>query len=333
MSIDIKVSQISKQKFHELEPSQLVLNISGKNVSPSLVNTLRRLALLYVPTWACYDQSIEIEKNNSVFNNDYMRSRLAQFTWPNLNHDIDFLEDKYWEKIDYSNLYREKHPKDNIQLEVYCNAKNTTPTISNVTTKDLQYFKNGEQVKIMDDEFPHLVIKLKPNQEFVFKGNYVLGIGIRNDIFGAASNCYYHAVKEEDPYPSEYVFTMESCGQLDEYDILIKSCKILRKKLEIIKQNINNEHGKKEEKELIIKLENEDHTMGNIINVFFQDHPKISLSGCARPDLLVREMVIKCQSIDNKIVSHIFEAIESIDKTFIHLEKVFVDLHKKASSK
>lgn len=46
--IDIKIKQISKQEFKNLQSSQLTLELSGKTVTTALVNTLRRLSYDYV---------------------------------------------------------------------------------------------------------------------------------------------------------------------------------------------------------------------------------------------------------------------------------------------
>jgi hypothetical protein len=45
--------------------------LPGKSVNPVLVNTLRRLSYDYVPIYAFPGESIQIEKNTSIFNNDY----------------------------------------------------------------------------------------------------------------------------------------------------------------------------------------------------------------------------------------------------------------------
>ena len=79
-NFDLKIVQIHKQEFKNLQNSQLVLEISGDNSNYTLVNTLRRLALDYIPTYAFPKETILIEKNNSIFDNDYMSLRLSQMT-------------------------------------------------------------------------------------------------------------------------------------------------------------------------------------------------------------------------------------------------------------
>src|SRR5579885_2835589 len=131
--IDIKITQLHKQEFKNLQSSQLIIEISGKSVNSALVNTFRRISYDYIPTYAFPTESIYIEKNTSIFNNDYMKLRLSQMTIPNIVNKIYYLEDKYWKNIKYDNPERDKHPNDKKILEFYVNAINNTNEIMNVT--------------------------------------------------------------------------------------------------------------------------------------------------------------------------------------------------------
>ena len=50
--------------------------------------------------------------NTSIFNNDYMRLRLAQLPILNTECDVIDLEPKFWQTIDYSDPKRERHEKE-----------------------------------------------------------------------------------------------------------------------------------------------------------------------------------------------------------------------------
>lgn len=326
---DINIKEIKKQTFDKLESSQLVLEFRGKDVNYSLLNTLRRLSLEYVPSYSFCNQSIIIEKNTSIFNNDYMRLRLSQFAWPKVDVNVYYLENEYWEHTDYSDLDRKKHPEDKKILEVYCNVKNNTSEIMNVTTNELQYYNDGERVNVMDKEYPHLIIKLKPDQEFAFKATAVLGVGLRNAIWGAARNCWYNELHEDDDYPHDFNFFIESSGQQDEYEILKKCCKILKKKIDIIKKKTMEEFGNQlKTNKLLLSLIDEDHTIGNIINLFLQDNDKVLFSGLSRPDLLVRAIEIKFETVDDNLLQVLYQVFDDINNMF---DQIHEKLSKLAS--
>ena len=70
-----------------------------------------------------------------------------------------------------------------------------------------------------------------------------------------------------------------------------------------------------------IKITNEDHTIGNLINEGLQDSNDIDFCGASKPDLLIKEIILKllCNNknpmmIFNKVITkyvNIFDEIES----------------------
>ncbi|AYV82173.1 MAG: DNA directed RNA polymerase subunit L [Homavirus sp.] len=307
---DIKIIQLKKQEAKDLKASQLILEFSGKSVNSSLINTIRRVSYGYVPTYAFCKQSIQIEQNESIFDNDVMRLRLSQMTYPNLKVPIVYLPEQYWKGVDYSDRKREKFPEDTKNIEMYINVSNSTSEIMDVTTNHAIFLEDSVEIAKMDKKYPLLIIKLRPKEVFKCYAFGVLGVGLSNDIWSAAANCYYSEIDE-----NKFKFTIESQGQLDEYDILIKACSILVIKLNSIKDIINNKYDNdqsKGKKKLIIHLENEDHTIGNILNEYLQNNKNIAYSGLSKPDLLVREVVIKLLSIDQNPLKHVYETIDLI---------------------
>lgn len=90
--IKINIKELSRKKRINLQSSQLILEIEGSSVCSSLVNTLRRLPCEYVPTYAFPCETIYIDKNTSIYNNDMMKIRLSQFTVPDITNDAEYLE-------------------------------------------------------------------------------------------------------------------------------------------------------------------------------------------------------------------------------------------------
>lgn len=325
--IDIKITQLSKQEFKGLQSSKLTLDISGKSVCPALVNALRRVAYDFVPTYAFTKETITIEENTSVFDNDYMRLRLSQITIPDAKNKIIMVPGRYWLDEDYyANPEREKIPEDNKIFEMYINITNNTVGNINVTTNDAIFIEDGTQLKnVFDTKFPHLIVKLRPKQSFKCRAVAALGIGKRNSIWSAAGHAYY-----EEMNPNKYKLSIESQGQMDEYEILHKGCEILKKKFEELKFTIGDQIKTSDKtKDVVIKLDNEDHTTGNILNEFLQQNKNIAFSGLSKPDLLVKQVVLKIVSAKNDPVKHIFETLDHLTKIMDDIQKQLVGLGKK----
>lgn len=329
-AIDINIKQLHKQEFNKLQGSQLVLGFTGKSVSPSLVNTFRRLSYLYIPTYAFNRGAIEIEKNSSIYNNDYMKLRLSQLTIPKVKNSIIVVPEKYWKDVDYADPTREKLPQDKKVLEMYINEKNDSKDIMNVTTDHAKVFENGQENKNKFKNIsPILLIKLRPGEEFSCHAVGVLGLAKRDDIWAAAGNAYFENLDEKDN--NNYKFIIESQGQMDEYEILYKSCLIFKKKMENLKYIINDKYNTAEIKgqhALNIVIDNEDHTIGSILNEYLQMNNNVAFSGLSKPDLLVDKIVIKMISTDANPIKPLFETFDYLDMLFTDIETQLVKLGK-----
>lgn len=325
---NLEIIELYKRNFDKQDFSKLILQMRGSSVNNFVVNCLRRTAFKNIPTYAICEESITIEFNDSVFNNDYMRLRLAQLPLFNISNDIEFLQRKYWHEVDYSDNKRDKNPDDDKHIELYLNAHNDTASNIDVFSNSIKYYKDGNKIDdLLSKIDPVLIVQLRPNQTFKMKARAVLGVGERSDIWSSVSTMFYEEVKNDN-----FKLTIESQGQFDEYVILIKSCKIIKKKLEDIKKLVeeNFKHHKIKKDELIeIVLTNEDHTVGNIINNGLQSHPKIIYSGLSKPDLLIEEIIIKLNSIDELPLKPFFDVIKENVHIFDIIEKQLTKVGKK----
>jgi len=312
---DIKIVKLEQIKYGGLRPSKLVLSFSGKLINHTVTNTIRRLVLNDIPTYAFHKDSITIEKNTSIFNNDYMRLRLEQFPIPKIKNNIAELEEKYY-KVNYADLTRLKHPDDKKIIEMYVSSKNKTKEIMNVTTNDVKFYEDGIEVQKINKKYPQLIIQLKPNQEFKCRALGVLGIGKRNNMWAGAANCFHERKSE-----NKYELTLYSKGQMDEYELIIKSCIILKNKLKKIKSVVESENLNNKEKILKISLDN--FTEANVINDFLQSNKNIIYSGVSKPDLLVNEVIIKFQAKANPL--------KSFANTIDYVIKIFSEIQNKIS--
>ena len=76
--LDAKIVLKKKQScINGFNNNYTLFTIKGKDINYITINTLRRVILTLVPTFAFDPENIIIEKNTSVYNNDYMRLRLS----------------------------------------------------------------------------------------------------------------------------------------------------------------------------------------------------------------------------------------------------------------
>ncbi|CAH6421753.1 DNA-directed RNA polymerase [uncultured virus] len=326
--IDINIIQLNKQEFNNLQASQLILEFNGSTVNTSLINTFRRLSLDSIPTYAFVDDLIQIEENTSIFNNDYMRLRLSQITIPKINVPFAYVPDKYWRYMNYGNPDRDKYPEDKKILEMYLNITNDSQDVLNVTSNHLKIFEDGnEKAEKFDQKYPHLLVQLRPKESFKFRALAALGVGKRNNIWSAAAQSFFTEIDK-----NRFKLSLESQGQFDEYEILHKGCQIIKIKLgeirNIIEKNYNIPSIINEDS-LIIKLQNEDHTIGNVLNEFLQNNKNILFSGLSKPDLLLDEIIIKFISVNPNPLIPFFQTIDYIINIFSEIEKQLLKLGNK----
>jgi DNA-directed RNA polymerase subunit L len=326
-SIDIKIIELEKQIFKELQPSKLILKIDGKSSNLSLLNSLRRLTLNNIPTYAFSSDTIYITENTSIFNNDEMRCRLSQVTIPNIEIPIAYLSDEYWKNIQYNNKDRIKHKNDKNIIEMYINYKNVTTSNVNVTTNDTKIYIDGDEINKFDNKYPHLLIQLRPQEAFKCRMLATLGIGKRNNIWAGAANAFYDEIGK-----NSYKLTILSQGQIDEYELLYKGCIIMKKELDSLKVIIGTKYKSStiaKQYSIKLKLENKDYTLGSVINEYLQINKNVAFSGIARPDLLVEEVVITLTTFKPNPLNVLFETIDFLDKLFNEIQNLIKKLGNK----
>jgi len=324
--------------------SKLVLEFKGKDNALVLLNTLRRVAMDDIPTYAFCSDMIKITDNTTIFNNDFMKLRLSQLPILDTELDIYYLDQIYWKEIDYSDPKRAKHSSEK-QIEIAVNIYNDTSNIRNVTTNDIHYYEEGKELNKYNKNCPILLIQLRPAESFKCTLKAALGVGDRDNIWAAAGNVYYDDFTTDD-IKGESIendtnrinLTIESQGQYDEYILLIKCCNYVVKKLDDIKNELHKKFTSKEIKEsqeIIIILDGEDHTMGQLLNYSFQNHPDIIYSGVAKPDHLVKSIRFKI-SCSDKIktpLKPMYEQIEILKDIYLHFEKNLIKLSDKKNIK
>jgi len=278
-------------KLIEFEPTKgesiLKIKISGNNINFVIINTLRRTILTDIPIYAFTD--FVFNKNTSVFHNNYIKERLNNLpVWGIENNKILYDDENVNEKFENNSEDEENDDiednidvsKDNINnvnsslkdLTLYLNYKNKTNNVVTVTTDHAKFYYDQ---KLIISPYPNPIplVKLQENQEISFSVKSNLGIEKQSAIFNS-SCCHYKEINS-----NEFEFTIESRGQKTELSILLVAISNIKNKLEKFKKLIKNNDINEDNLEGIITINNEDHTLGNLISKGLQLHDEISFSG------------------------------------------------------
>lgn len=323
--MNIHTNIIEYKEFDNTFNNYLILEIYGDKINHVILNTIRRTILELIPTYAFYKDDIIITSNTSIFNNDLMRLRLSQFPVIGIENERKNLEKIYDLEYDATlSLYEQKNEDIDIiqkkeqeikfeksqNLIMYINVKNTTNDILNVTTANnfVNYKYKGVNI---DSPYKKdlLIIKLKPNEEFICSCSSSLHIGLKNSIYMPTSVCVYSEIdendisdsesesdiKEKNPKPKsksnnkkssdttsnykKYNLNIESLKQLTEFEIIIRACTIIEIKLnsflDIIIDKIDKyKSNSNNDSHELLEYENviEDHRIKGIIKIENESH-------------------------------------------------------------
>jgi len=279
------INKISVKKLlwdKEIVNSRLELNIQGKNINNTILNTLRRIGTTYVPIYAF--TNIDITENTSIFNNNYLKLRLSNLPVFGIETDTNIFvkEEIQVNKIDDVTLNMDDvdmriDDQVNIstlkQLTMYLEYHNQTTNIVTVGTNDCKFYFREKQIKTpYPVNIP--IVKLQPDQKIKLSAITGLGIEEESSIFSPVS-IFTFREKEN----NNYDLILESRGQINE-----------KKILDIIYHNIINQLDKfyesipsTKELEGTMSLENADHTLGNIISNGLQSHTSVEFGGYNMP--------------------------------------------------
>lgn len=330
---DISVEEKEVHKSSGFDACWLKLMFSGKDFSNKIAHALMRVTMNNVPSYAFPRELITIETNTtSAFNNDYMRLRLSQMPVYGIKSKIFHLPEQYWYKINYGDPTREKHPTEQ-SYEVYINSHNNSAEISNVTTNDIKVTIDGEEQMPYDSKYPILLLKLRPNDKFKCYMRASLGVGSNNIIWAPSRNSFFEEF-DDDKKGKKYLFTIEGNNQCHEYEYMVSACQYMIFKLSELKDDLQKKISTKElqpKKIIHLKLDNEDHTLGEVLNYEFQNHPKIAFSGVTKPDHLVQSILFKITASDgiDTPLNPMLESVENLIHKFSHVGKLLEKLGSK----
>ena len=317
---------IKKQSYlndNSFNSNHLHVKIHGKDINYVIINTLRRTLLADIPCYAFNPDNINISKNTSVFNNDYMRNRLENIPIPKVSNDLDLSQ---YDKIRKFTRGRKSYETDeddgenfdNLDLlNFYVEKTNDKDIIISITSDDCEFYKKGKKIKSIYSN-PILICKLKPKEEIKISAVVDKGIGLNHSRYSPVSICCYDQLNE-----NEFIFKFENRGQFDDLDLLDRCCRILIFRLNSLKDKLSNQKFSKEEHGKII-LENEDHTIGNLLSRSLQDHKNIEFAAYMLDHLLIRKVTIEYITNGGKHINQILnEVFNNLIKTFTELRIKF----------
>jgi len=330
--MDIKLNKINLSKItynNELNNSKLEFNISGNNINDIVMNSLRRVAFESVPIFAFNE--FNFDKNTSIYHNTKLKLRLENMPVWGIKNKVDYINiiDKHKElekieendndanidinnELDYSSLN---------QLTMYVSCKNKSNEVISVTTQHAKFYYEQKQI---DNPYKDecLLLKLQPNQEISFSTITNIGVEETDTKYSSVSIIRYKQNNDND-----FDFLLKSRGQITEQRILqvviINIKRKLNNFLKVFIENIKKDFDVKEKEGLLI-VHNEDHTMGNLICHGMQHHTKIKFAGYNLPHPLAKIVHFhyelkedgNIEKIMNDVVEYYLELFDNIDKLF-----------------
>lgn len=322
----LKLSKINVKKTKwnkEFCNSRLELNLSGSNITHTILNTIRRVTMSNIPIFA-FDK-IDIH-NTSTFKNNYMKNKIENISVLGIDNNINFYtpeeEDSDAEEEEFD---QENGLIDDIQLNVdeklnysslnqltmYLNYKNTNSDVTTVTTKNSKFY-------YMEKEIPNpyknevQIIKLNPGEEIKLSAITNIGIENQNAKYSAVSVIFYKENSKDN-----YDLILESSGQLNEKRILeVCIMNIIRILDELIK-NVPDNNKKKGK----LVIPNSDHTLGNLLSDGLRSHKSVKFSGYAMPHPLGNEIIVNYELEKGDIKSILGDVIEYYKILFNNIQK------------
>lgn len=290
---------------HKIEDNYLEITLESNEINHVIINTIRRVILSLLPTYAFYQKNINISKNTTVTNNDYLKLRISNFPIYNINNKENTIEHLTRLKKNFHNnlninefIDDDKNLPELEKITMYCNVKNDNKDLLNITTNMCKFYNDDQEIPNIYKK-PLLICKLKPGEEINFTATTELGIGLVDAIWTTTDNVPFEQIND-----NKFKLKFESDGQLKCLDIINRSIKIIINHLlyyrDILVKELENNKFKGD-----IIIDNEDHTFGNLISRSLQDHKNIEFAGYKIDHLLVRTVTIKYITNGGKSISNI----------------------------
>lgn len=316
------INVTKKMEDKNLGFSRLELKLKGEDIDHIITNSIKRIVQSDIPIFSFSE--INITDNTSIFNNNYVKdhvrnipvwgieNNLEEYSKKEIIPEEDFSESKGIIDDDIELTVDNQMDTSALnELNMYVEYKNDSKEIYAVTTNDAEFHYQEGLIKSPYYN-PIQLVKLQPGQEIKIDARAKLGTEEISGIFSATNVCFF--IENE----KDYEFIIESRGQIKERRILLLALKILNKKLRHFYDNLPKNKGM----EGTIIVENEDHTLGNIITKGMQNHSSVQFCGYNTPHPLKKEIHFHYKLNSGNINTIVKEVI-------IYYETIFNDLIEK----
>jgi len=309
------------------------INNQSNDFHISFTNALRRIILSEINTWAIDEHKIEFIENNSILNNEFLKHRLSL---------IPIISNK---EIKYENLV------------ISCNVKNEDETIKSIYVSDFEiYDEITEEIYEIKDFVKYtniLFAKLQNNEYFSFNAHLsnktpkeggaqycpvsTCVVSFKHDIDDLKNNIKEIEKSEQQSFiinnkekiykknnsgnPLIYEMNIESIGFYENKYIIEQGLTILEEKINLYEEyskNIELENGF-----YILKLENQNDTLGNLISSYINDEKDIQFSGYIIEHPLYEIVILKIKTELNKT-----DLLKLISKKNNYLKELINNLKK-----
>jgi len=298
---------------------QFKINNKKENYEIALINGLRRIILVNLDAFCFSRESIQFQKNTSIYNEDFMSQRFSLIP----------LNAKEFSKLDLTKLEAHFHATCTNVVE---------PT--SYYSKDIQlFYYESEEEKILLDNSKYITIpnillaNIKPTQEMtctfrVKRGNHKEDGGM----YCPVSKCVYYFEsnsKDESPITRErdylktknllpliYNFELETDGMYPILDVFSLGCdyfiQLLQNKIDQIKtietsSTVYIETSPTNMTGFDFIFEKSDDTLGNVIQTYGIQDKDIHYIGYHIPHPLDRKLFIRLSLVNEKATRNDYE--------------------------
>lgn len=354
--LDLKVELYDFIPHGKFQRGRMRLLFTGEDANSQFVNSIGRIMTDRIPTYAFARELIKVERidpesgyrDSVAVNHDMITLGLKNIPVSNVDPGISYLHEKFWKNVDYLDPNREKHESEKV-IELNLDVRNTQTELTDddsylpVTTNDMQIFIDSEEVKLFDKDYPYTLLTLKPKEQIRLSAKAVLGVGLRNCCWQAASN---YAIDEETEETEEAKETKEgdnsvilmfkASSRFDEYILMERALEYYKERTELITSMMEKMYLMEEEQtEAFIALINgEDYTIGTPLTYELQSHPDVLKASCGLPDNLVDQIKITIDT-DNpdKMIDIIKESSKNLINKIETVQKQFAKIREETYSK
>lgn len=291
---------------------QFKINNKKENYEIALINGLRRIILVNLDTFCFSRESIQFQKNTSIYNEDFMSQRFSLIP----------LNAKEFSKLDLTK----------VEAHFHATCTNVVEPTS-YYSKDIQliYYESEEEKIILDNSkyitIPNILLaNIKPTQEMtcsfrVKRGNHKEDGGM----YCPVSKCVYYFdsdSKDESPIARErdylktknllpliYNFELETDGMYPILDVFSLGCdyfiQLLQNKIDQIKNietssTVYIETSPTNMTGFDFIFEKSDDTLGNVVQTYGIQDKDIHYIGYHIPHPLDRKLFIRLSLVNEK---------------------------------